>query len=413
MKFFKLKKTEQEKFLDYVKKYREENIPPYLNQIKLCDELLNPEIDHYISISNRSDGKTYNYIAFFINFALKYGYKFILICRNFYTRGSYIDTLDNISDIFSFLEGSEFTFVSKQYYTRVYYKAQDLCLITDLNNATNLKYSSALLSKYPIIIYDEFLALEGDYLPDEWKRLKTIYSSINRNYDLGILQIPKIFYLGNAVNFSSPVLSNLNLFRILERHPMNTMQQYNNILLELHRNDAINEKRNLRAFREDHDALAMAEFEVNSFRVASPDERMQCARDNEPIYIKFEKGYLRIDYTNDYKIIILSILENIEQDYSYNTDLKDNTATSIFLSDGYFSETEPKKHDKGLYLYDSTYSKESFFSSFSLPRLKIMKIIGEQKIGTSVGEKSYTKQEDAERAYLTKTKESLLRKWWE
>ncbi|MDN6612724.1 MAG: hypothetical protein L0L09_14380, partial [Staphylococcus equorum] len=45
----------------FVSTYRKKYIPDKYNQIYMIDELMNSDIDHYISISNRSDGKSFNY----------------------------------------------------------------------------------------------------------------------------------------------------------------------------------------------------------------------------------------------------------------------------------------------------------------------------------------------------------------
>lgn len=55
--------TEIKEFQNFVTKFRK-SIPEQYNQIELVDHLMNTELDFYISISNRSDGKTFNYIAF-------------------------------------------------------------------------------------------------------------------------------------------------------------------------------------------------------------------------------------------------------------------------------------------------------------------------------------------------------------
>src|SRR5699024_6674248 len=131
-------------------------------------------------------------------------------------------------------------------------KDKTIALISDLNNATELKYFSNYLKKFPIMVYDEFLALETDYLHDEWDRLKTIYQSIDRMESYQLIHKPKIFYFGNAINFESPILHGLKIFNILENHKINTAKIYHydfNIMLEINRNDNANEQRNVRAFR--------------------------------------------------------------------------------------------------------------------------------------------------------------------
>ncbi len=188
----------------YVNDFRKKYVPDKYNQISLVDELMNEDIDHYISISNRSDGKSFNYIQFFIKFAIDYGVKFMLISRNYTVRDSYQELMQRVIDKSDAFDNQQFGFINSQYYRALIHQKQRIAIITDLNSATNLKYLSNFLADYPIIIYDEFLAIEGDYLTDEWTRLETIYSSVDRNEDIPFIHFPKLFYLGNAVNFSSP-----------------------------------------------------------------------------------------------------------------------------------------------------------------------------------------------------------------
>src|SRR5699024_7973356 len=86
----------------------------------------------------------------------------------------------------------DFIFVNNEFYKTLIYKDKAIALITDLNKATDLKYNSNYLKDFPIMVYDEFLALEGDYLPDEWERLKTIYASVNRDDEIHYIKIPKV-----------------------------------------------------------------------------------------------------------------------------------------------------------------------------------------------------------------------------
>src|SRR5699024_8201749 len=91
-----------------------------------------------------------------------------------------------------------------------------------------------------------------------------------------LIHKPKIFYLGNAVNFSSPVLAGLKIFKILENHPMGSVKKYKydfNIQLELHRNDSQNEVRNTRAFGSINDPMTTAEFKTNPHHIATKNDR--------------------------------------------------------------------------------------------------------------------------------------------
>lgn len=61
--------NEVKDYQNFVTKFRR-SIPKQYNQIELADDLMNLDIDFLISISNRSDGKTFNYVAFFMKLAI-------------------------------------------------------------------------------------------------------------------------------------------------------------------------------------------------------------------------------------------------------------------------------------------------------------------------------------------------------
>ena len=276
----------------YVNDFRKKYVPDKYHQISLVDELMNEDIDHYISISNRSDGKSFNYIQFFIKFAIDYGVKFMLVSRNYTVRDSYQELMQRVIDKSPAFDNQQFGFINSQYYRALIYQKQRIAIITDLNSATNLKYLSNFLADYPIIIYDEFLAIEGDYLTDEWTRLETIYSSVDRNEDIPFIHFPKLFYLGNAVNFSSPILSELKLFNIIENHEINTINQYNNILLDIRKNQQANNRRNLRAFNMVDDEMTNAQFKINKHNLASEDDRKLLNRNHHQVVVKLSSNYL-------------------------------------------------------------------------------------------------------------------------
>src|SRR5699024_12470578 len=171
------------------------------------------------------------------------------------------------------------------------YKDKTIAMISDLNNANELKYFSNYMKNFPIIIYDEFLALETEYLPDEWLRLKTIYESIDRIEKYPLIHKPKIFYFGNAVNFDSPVLHGLKMFNILENHKMNTAKIYKydfNVMLEINRNENANKRRNTRAFQSSDDSMTTAQFETNDYNIATDSDREHVKRNPRFIYVKLK-----------------------------------------------------------------------------------------------------------------------------
>ena len=123
--------TEEQRYKKLIETFRENHIPLKYNQVKLLDELNNPEIDHYMSISNRTDGKSINYIHTLLYIAYEYELGLTLITRNMMLRASYQDLIEDIIEISEVFDRSNFTFIRSQYYVRVDYRGRTLAIITD------------------------------------------------------------------------------------------------------------------------------------------------------------------------------------------------------------------------------------------------------------------------------------------
>src|SRR5699024_2962898 len=144
-------------------------------------------------ISNITDEKRINYVDAILKISIDYDHRLALFNRNMILRTSYQELINDILDISTIFDRRDFNFIRSQYYVSLNYKDKTIALISDLNNASELKYFSNYLKKFPIMIYDEFLTLETEYLPDEWVRLKTIYESIDRIEKYPLIHKPKIF----------------------------------------------------------------------------------------------------------------------------------------------------------------------------------------------------------------------------
>lgn len=395
----------------YNENFRNKYIPKKYNQIELVDYLENEEIDHYISISNRSDGKSFNYIHYFLDYAIRTGVGFTLVARHYTVRFSYQKLLQEIiDDLQQKYDPRRFHFIRTDFYILVGYEDKEIGIITDLNQATDLKYLSNFMKHFPIIIYDEFLALESDYLIDEWERLKTIYSSINRKEEIPYIKYPKIFYLGNAVNFASPILANLDIFNHLENQPINTVGKYDNVLVEMRRNDNVNEQRNLRAFKEENDNMTLGEFETNKHNIADDNFINLIRQDKIKIVIKTQANYLVIEYNRKTLDILLSIT-TYEKEYHFNTELVDNTENSIFLDEGYYDEEHYLKYDKDLFKFNNQYSKDVILGMmFSLSHIKITKVIQVYEM-EFLNEKEI-KEIQYKDNYLEQSKRGLMKKFF-
>src|SRR5699024_821703 len=83
------------------KKFIKEHIPEQYNQIKLLDELNNPDIDHFISISNRTDGKSINYVHALMEICIKHNLGLTFLSRNMMLRASYQELINDIIELSS------------------------------------------------------------------------------------------------------------------------------------------------------------------------------------------------------------------------------------------------------------------------------------------------------------------------
>lgn len=371
------RENEVKDYQNLLEKHRR-TIPDEYNQIELCNELMNKDLDFYISISNRSDGKSFNYVGFFIKLAIEKGIGFMLVSRHFTLRYAYQELVDEIVSEMKGVNFNHIFYEKNDDYIKIGYKDDYIGIITDLNNATDLKYHSATLKYFPIIIYDEFLALEGDYLTDEWEKLKTIYQSVDRNKDeIPYISHPKIFLLGNAVNFSSPILANLDIFKWLQNHKINTTRQYNNILIELRKNDNVNNKKNLRAFDSQNDAMTTAQFNFNDYQLTSDNDMQYIQKNGDFFFIKTEFGYLKIIFNvNDLRtnIKFTPYVEN----YQFCTQIDDVKNDVIYLDEKYYDYEKHFKqyYKKGSFItFDNAYTKSFVLDNDDLIALRIKKVI--------------------------------------
>lgn len=362
----------------FIKQYQKD-IPEQYNQCEMLDLLTDDSIDHYMAISNRTDGKSFGYIKFFFLLSYNFDVGFTLIARHFTVRYAYSSFIMQVVNETEDLDIDKLFIKSTDDYLMIIYDGKTLGVITDLNNATDLKYSSNFLKSFPIMVYDEFLALESDYLPDEWERLKLIYTSIDRDGLIDYIHFPKIFYLGNAENFSSPVLSNLDLFEQLEEQPINTMKQYGNVLLEMRRNDNANEQRNIRAFKDEDDNLTTGQFKINRYLLAKKDVYTHVTSKLNYFYIKISRSmYIKVDYIiKPEPIYILSVITQNNIDYQFCNDLKDITENSTYLSENYYDEDHYKKFIQGDYFFLNSYSKDFILSHDNFNTIKLHKCIYE------------------------------------
>lgn len=404
-------------YQNFVTKFRKQ-IPDHYNQIELVDQLMNKDIDFLISISNRSDGKTFNYISFFMKLAIEFDIKFILVSRHYTLRKAYVELIEKITMEHKAFKHEDLTQRRTDDYVSMSYNGNPMCLITDLNNATDLKYHSNYIKDYPIIVYDEFLALESDYLLDEWDKLKTIYESVDRNHgNIPYLDIPKIVLLGNAVNFSSPLLANLNIYEQLQhhsKHAMNTMRQYENILLEMRRNEFSNENRNTRAFSSDNDSMTTGEFDFNTFNLADDPLRNHIAKNGNFFYIKTPMNYIKVMYNvNDYQAN-LKVVPYTDK-YQFCTDVHDVEKDALYLKDTFYKENHSRRYYNPSNLhFDNAYTKTFILNEDNHIDINMNKVIKHhmKQERKRRGYTDFSRQEKVyDDNYIERTKQHLVKRF--
>lgn len=363
--------TEEQIYKKTLKEYKERYLPPEYNQLELLDELTNQELDHYISITTRGDGKSFNYISAvgYICYHLNMGC--LILVRHWALQDKMRELIEDIIHTVKWIDPNELKFRSNADYITMSIAGKDVFVIADLNNASDLKQSSNVLKNFPIILYDEFLALDTDYVQDEYQKMATIYKSIDRVPNRPYIKSPKIIYLGNPVNFNSPLLPALNIYNHLQTHEINTIKAYGNILLEMRRNDKRNDGKNIRAFPDPNDSDVTGEFNFTNYRLVTPDEYHKEFNHGEFIKIRIDANLmLTVLRKSD---IILSI-EKSDNKEDYCLNLNDETLDRVYIQDRFYSDRFVKRYKKGLFLYKDAFSKQHISEDENLQRINFLRL---------------------------------------
>lgn len=188
------------------------------------------------------------------------------------------------------------------------------------------------------------------------------------------------------------------------------MKQYDNVLLEMNRNDNQNEVRNLRAFDEVNDDMAQGRFHINHHHIATSTDRKAVLQYGGLFHVKQFDDFLKVQYDLDHDIIILAIVGTCE-DYLFNQQIKDNTENSLFLDDTYYDDRFEKKHVKGLYRYDNMYTKEQINNRRDLYTLNILKMIRKAETLRQQGDIRDDTERRANLSMEEKTKQSIFKKF--
>lgn len=416
------REKEIEKAIKFIDTFRRKYVPENFNQIELLNHLFDDNIHHYMSISSRTDGKSFNYIGAIMALnAEGFNIKFQLIARHYTLRKEYFNLLLKIASKIEYFDAKLLSVQAGDFYLIVFYGDNVIGIITDVDHVSDLKYASSFLADFKLVIYDEFLARKIDYLPTEASDLKNLIESINRDFEpdeTALLTHPKIMYLGNAVNFDSPLLAYYDMFMVLEKHKINTLRVYNNkelpvkIALEMRRNDENNKKRNIGIFPdEENDSMSTGEFTFNTFALVDENIRkLVISGDYYEFNIKLLEYYLNVRYNYQRDIYVLSIRATADN-YEFCTEVSDIKDGVTYLDEHYYSERQRRKHVIGAYHYNDAFSKNYVTMQENYICLKLMKLIGmhyEEHKTEKVFDKKERQYKDQ---YIENTKQAIINKF--
>lgn len=370
-------KTKEERqiasFNKDVQKIRSE-IPEQYNKVLLLDDILNPDIDLFISITTRGDGKTYGYFKALLTLAMKYeDFSFMAVARHYALRNAYAIMIEQI--MYDNKMASDSLIIRrKDHYIEILVNQKSIAIITDLMAATDLKYHSAVLRHYRFIVYDEFLAIEGDYIPDELERLKTIYESVDRGTN-SLLPNPKILLIGNPVNYNSPLLSYFNLFDCLDNQEMNTVKRFDNVIIERFRNESINDAKNNRLFSKTDNSSITGEFKRNTSLVITTALKKTMPYS---FTIKLSGTTNLIVHYSTARDYYLAVNDIPNTEYEYCTDMMDYKKGVRLLDKYDYSPFNEDDYTEHRVLFADTFSIGFFDRVPKIKQLSIKELIAEQ-----------------------------------
>lgn len=377
--------TEREKqkqaLLDYIQKYRDEHVDEGYNPIHGLDQLTNDDIDYIMSISNRGDGKTYGYLGCLAGIAYHFDLPLMALQRHWTLREGAVDEfIEVVTDRNVFPDFEKFYMIDKQReYTCIYYRDKLLCIFCELDNSSDLKRKSFFIKKARILIYDEFITLPSDYVPQEAWQFVRIYRSVHRGFKAG--EIPfigniKVICLGNPENLASPMLHMLDITRYVQQQPLNTEKTYKNVYVEKFENENTIKSVNLRAIPAG-DTISGGDFQFNLHNI--PDQEQMTAmlkQMHDSLWIKLPEGFLEIQYGIPHLDNILIRYMNYSDHYDYCIEPYDYDGACEFLDTNCFDQAFYRHHINNEFYYNDEYSRGIVLNDNRLISLNIYALVG-------------------------------------
>lgn len=353
-------------------KYRK-TIPEKYNHLNFLDYLTDDDVDAIFSITTRSDGKTYGTLTALAILAAELGMTTTIIVRHYDLRKAVVSNLSDIYQNKKFFDNRKMAFFFDTDIVTVTYNNQDSFYIVDLNSAGDLKNYSTKLSNATLTLYDEFLAIGGDYSSNEFLKFRTIFETMDRG-EKDTLKYTnnrrKAIFLANPVDFSSEFLDAFDLYRPIANQELGTIKKYDNVVLEMRKNVNGQENKNNRLFKHvNNNESITGKFTVNDWQLKTPQE-------TEFNFVVKTKDKFLVVFCGHF--VIIRVQGYMPKDYIYNTDIKDNSDSSIYLDpEKYYREDMYRLYNKGKLFFANPFSKEYVLMNY--PLLDLVKLAKKQK----------------------------------
>ena len=203
-----------------------------------------PEI--FITVGNRSSGKTTYFSRLLVNNYNKKNKKFCLVYR-------YINELEDISNKFFkdinslFFNNYEMTEIAEGngYIIKLFLNKKHCGYAIALNSADKLKKLSHLLSDTEIMFFDEFQTENSLYLNNEVEKLLSVHTTIARGQGKSVRYVPVIM-CSNCVTLLNPYFSALNISQNIQENTK--FYKGDGFVLEQNFNEEVAERQNKSAF---------------------------------------------------------------------------------------------------------------------------------------------------------------------
>ncbi|MEE1020534.1 MAG: phage DNA encapsidation protein [Bacteroidales bacterium] len=175
-----------------------------------------PEI--YISIGNRSGGKTTYYNRMLVNRFKKKGEKFLLLYRwNYELTDIANKFFGDIGKIFFKDDVMKDKVLAKGKYCELYLNDELCGYAVSLNSANAVKKLSHVFNEVTSILFDEFMSEDGMYCPNEIEKFQSIHVSVSRGNGQPVRYVP-VYLISNAVTLLNPYFETLGISARLQEN---------------------------------------------------------------------------------------------------------------------------------------------------------------------------------------------------